>query len=94
MATEILAVQSATATPSNLPSSSMPRAPSEGAPKGPDLPDAIGLTYEINQDTHKVIIKLVDQTTKEVIREIPPEEMQRLQAALKELVGLVLDRRG
>ena len=72
----------------------MPRAPSEGAPKGPDLPDAVGVTHEVNQDAGSVIIKLVGQTTKEVICEILPEEMQPLQATLREMVGLVLDRRG
>ena len=94
MATGNLAVQPVTVTPSKPVSSSMPRAPSAGAKGGPDLPDAVGLTYEVNQDTGKVIIKIVDQITKEVIREIPPEEMQQLEAALREMVGARVDRTG
>ncbi len=90
MASDILAVQSVASFFSPL--LSMPRAPSQGEPTGPDLPNTIGLTYEVNQDTHEVIIKVVDQVTKEVIREIPPEEIQRLQAALHDLVGMGVDK--
>jgi flagellar protein FlaG len=71
----------------------MTRAPSAGAASLPDLPD-VGLTYEVNQDTGNVIVKIVDRITEEVIREIPPEEMQRLGRAIDALVGGLLDRRG
>ncbi len=92
MASDILAVQSVASISSPL--LSMPRAPSEVEFPRLDLPDTLGLAYEVNQDTQEVIIKLVDQVTKEVIREIPSEEIQRLHAALRDWVGLGLDRRG
>lgn len=49
------------------------------------------LRYSINRETDKVIVKVVDRTTEKVIKEIPPEALQRLQAALKKQLGLIID---
>jgi len=91
MATEALSVQPV-ATPNSI-SLPMPRAPSPSAGGVPDPPD-VALTYEVNRDTGNVIIKIVDRDTQEIIREIPPEELQRLGRAIEALVGRLLDRRG
>ena len=69
------------------------RAAPASAPSVSGLPD-VGLTFEVDRDTGTMIIKVVDRDTHKVIREIPQEETQRLQAAIREMVGLVLDRRG
>lgn len=91
MASEISSVQPV-ATPNRI-SLPMPRAPTAGASSLPDLPD-VGVTYDVNRETGNVIIKMVDRATEEVIREIPPEEVQQMKRALDALVGRLLDRRG
>ncbi len=91
MATEILSVQAvALPNPTPLPTA---RAPAGDGASLPDLPE-VALTYEVNRDTGNVIIKIVDRATQEIIREIPPEEVQRLGRAMDVLVGRLLDRRG
>lgn len=49
------------------------------------------LKYSINRDTDQVIVKVIDKSTDKVIKEIPPEAIQRLQARLKEQIGLLID---
>lgn len=47
----------------------------------------IGLTYVVDRDTHSVVVRVIDRDTNEVVREIPPEEMTRLRAAMRDLLG-------
>ena len=49
------------------------------------------LRYSVNRETNEVIVKVVDKTTNKVIKEIPPEALQRLQASLRKQIGLLLD---
>ncbi len=49
------------------------------------------LKYSINRETNQVIVKVVDKSTDKVIKEIPPESLQRLQVRLKEQLGLIID---
>ena len=51
------------------------------------------LEYSINSETDEVIVKVVDKSTHELIKEIPPESLQRLQARLKEQIGLLIDEK-
>ncbi|MBN2397372.1 MAG: flagellar protein FlaG [Deltaproteobacteria bacterium] len=41
----------------------------------------------------KISVTVSDKETGEVIREIPPEELQRLSGKLEEMVGMVFDGR-
>ncbi len=91
MAIEISAVQPVSGL-SPAPAPATRAAPASG-PSASGVPD-VGLTFEVNQDTGAMIIKVVDRDTHKIIREIPPEDTQRLQAAIREMVGLVFDRRG
>jgi len=91
MVSEILSVQPA-ATP-NQTSQPMPRAPTAGAKSLSDPPD-IGVTYEVNPVTRNVITQVVDRATEEVIREIPPEQVQQRSRAFDEMLGRLLDQRG
>lgn len=50
----------------------------------------IGLTYVVDRETHSVIIKVIDRETNEVVREVPPEEITRLRAVMRDLYGLLL----
>lgn len=41
-------------------------------------PEEIHLQFKVNPDTGDVVILLVDQSSQEIIREIPPEELAGL----------------
>ena len=56
--------------------------------------ESVGLVFEIKPHSHEVVVKVVDRNTQKVIREIPPEEIQRLQTTLDELVGRFVDHTG
>lgn len=62
--------------------------------RAPALPGEVGLVFEVSRDMKDLIIKIVDRQTDRVLRQIPPEEMQRIRAAMRELVGLLVDRIG
>jgi uncharacterized FlaG/YvyC family protein len=49
----------------------------------------IGVTYEVDRETKSVIIKVIDRDTNEVVRQIPPEEMVKLRAAMRHVFGLL-----
>jgi flagellar protein FlaG len=38
-----------------------------------------------------VIVKVIDSRTDEVIKEIPPEQLQRLHGRIREAIGLIVD---
>lgn len=48
------------------------------------------LQFSIDKDTSKVVVKLTDVATKEVIRQIPSEEMLSIAKALDKLQGLLI----
>jgi flagellar protein FlaG len=50
------------------------------------------LRFEIHQD-HRVLIRVVDNNTGEVVREIPPERLLDAFNRLEDLVGLLLDQK-
>lgn len=52
---------------------------------------SIGLQFEIDQDTDKVIVKVVDRNSGEVIRQIPNEEVVRIAKVMGEMPGLLVD---
>ena len=43
------------------------------------------LQFSVDQDNGKVVVKVVDAQTKDVIREIPPEEIRNMQKQLGEM---------
>lgn len=47
--------------------------------------------FQVNEDLHRVIIKVIDVNTEKVIREIPSEDIQRLQVRIREMTGLLFD---
>lgn len=52
---------------------------------------SIGLQFEIDRDTNKVIVKVVDRNSGEIIRQIPNEEVVRMAKAMRETPGLLVD---
>ena len=49
---------------------------------------------EFDPSAHRVITKIVDRRTNEVIREIPPEKLRRAAALFREYVNTVFDVAG
>ena len=50
--------------------------------------------FKIHEGTGRMMVKLVDNETKEVIKEIPPEKILDLVASIWDLVGILVDERG
>jgi flagellar protein FlaG len=51
------------------------------------------LKFVVDQKTQDVIVKVIDPETDKVIKELPPEELQRLHARIKEMIGLLFDEK-
>ncbi|MFN8008435.1 MAG: flagellar protein FlaG [Terriglobia bacterium] len=49
--------------------------------------DKSELSVGFDEQTKKIIVKVINSETKEVIRQIPPEEMLKLAAALRKMKG-------
>ena len=52
------------------------------------------IRLDIDEPTGRVVAKIIDRDTNEVVRQIPPEEMLRIAARLNDLVGLLFDAEG
>jgi len=49
--------------------------------------------FGIHEDTNRVTIKIVDKTSKKVIKELPPEKTLDMIAKAWELAGLLVDEK-
>lgn len=49
------------------------------------------LEFSIDAESDKVVVKIIDSTTRELVRQIPMEEMLALAKALGRLKGLLLN---
>lgn len=49
--------------------------------------------YGIHEGTNRVMIKIVDRNTREVIKELPPEKTLDMIAKVWELAGILVDER-
>jgi flagellar protein FlaG len=49
------------------------------------------LKFSINRELNEVVVKVIDSETDKVIREIPPEELQKLHARIREAIGVLID---
>ena len=56
-----------------------------------DLVTGHKLQFNVNQELDKVVVRVVDTSTNEVIREIPSEDLQRIQAKMKHAIGVLFD---
>lgn len=50
------------------------------------------LSFSMDYETNDVIVKVVNAETDEVIKELPPAELQKLHKSIKEAVGLLIDK--
>jgi len=51
------------------------------------------LRFVVDRDSNEVIIKVIDKDTDKVIKELPPEELQRMHSNVKEVLGFLFDER-
>ncbi len=51
------------------------------------------IEYEINRETKRIAVKIIDKNTKKIIREIPPEEILKFLKNFEKMLGLLFDRR-
>lgn len=52
-----------------------------------------GLEFSIHEKTKQIMIKVIDKSNDEVIREIPPEKILDMVATMCEAAGLMLDEK-
>lgn len=50
--------------------------------------------FKVHERTGRFMIKLIDNDTDEIIKEIPPEKILDLVASIWDLVGILVDERG
>lgn len=50
------------------------------------------LSFYVDKDTKKTVVKVLDAQTHEVIRQIPPEEMLKVSQRISELLGILIDQ--
>jgi flagellar protein FlaG len=49
------------------------------------------LDFRVDEETNRVVVKVVDTTTDKVIKEIPPEQLLQLAARIQEMIGILVD---
>jgi flagellar protein FlaG len=54
-------------------------------------PVASELSVGVDNDTHRIVVKVLNSKTKELIRQIPPEEILRVARNLKKMEVGILD---
>ncbi len=52
-----------------------------------------GLVFSIDGETEKTVVKVIDQKTDEVIRQIPSEEVLAISASLDKLIGQLINKK-
>ncbi|MGB9595967.1 MAG: flagellar protein FlaG [Candidatus Poribacteria bacterium] len=51
------------------------------------------LSFTKDEETGDIVIKIIDNETNEVIKQIPPEELENLRKRLGDILGLILDKK-
>lgn len=51
------------------------------------------LNFSIDKDTGRTVVKVIDQATDEVIKQIPSEEMLAISKAIDKLKGLLIEQK-
>jgi flagellar protein FlaG len=51
------------------------------------------IAFEIDKETRKTVLKIIDAQSNEIIRQIPPEELLAISKRISELLGLIINAR-
>lgn len=54
-------------------------------------PINVRLSFNEDQDSGRMVVKVINSETEEVIREIPPEAMLKMAQRMEELTGILVD---
>lgn len=54
---------------------------------------ALSVRFSVEGDTGQIVVRLMDQDTGEVVRQIPSEDQLAISARLRELLGVFFDSR-
>lgn len=49
------------------------------------------LSFSLNEKLGQVVVKVIDNDTDKVVREIPPTELQHVYERIREVIGLLFD---
>jgi flagellar protein FlaG len=49
------------------------------------------LKFDVNEELGQVVVKVIDSETDKVIKELPPQALQRLHIRIREAIGLLID---
>jgi flagellar protein FlaG len=49
--------------------------------------------FKLHEETNRILVRVWDTETNELIKEIPPEQILDIVASIREMVGLLIDRR-
>lgn len=49
--------------------------------------------FSVHEKTNRVMVKVIDTDTKEIVREIPPEKILDMVAQMWEMAGILVDER-
>ncbi|MDD3840311.1 MAG: flagellar protein FlaG [Clostridia bacterium] len=52
-----------------------------------------GFEFEIHDDTNRIMVRVINKDTQEVIREIPPEEILDMLGKMWRAVGILIDKK-
>ncbi|MCX8125007.1 MAG: flagellar protein FlaG [Spirochaetes bacterium] len=49
------------------------------------------IAFSVDEKTDRIVMRVLDANNNEVIREIPPKEVIRLAAQIREMIGMFID---
>ena len=52
---------------------------------------SVGFQFSVHQETNRTIVRIINEDTNELIREIPSEEMLNIVAKMDEMMGILFD---
>ncbi len=52
-----------------------------------------GLVFSVDEESHRTIVKIVDQQTDEIVRQIPSEEALAIAKSLDQVVGKLIQQK-
>ena len=78
------------ASPSGSPAAAAPAAPAPSLPPVPNALTAASVTFELDRDTGKPVVRIVDPDSGTVIRQMPTEEMLAIARDLGRTEGLMI----
>lgn len=55
--------------------------------------DSTSLKFEVHKATNTIMVKVIDNETQKVIREIPSEKILDMVASIWKLVGIIVDKK-